>query len=85
MATGRIIKLPQYRVFVDGKSVGYISYRKPGCKLCLVEPFGPLETAEIEKQVAAKMNTGGTTPLPNVPPELLEPEEEPSFDDFDES
>lgn len=81
IATGKPVKLPQYRVFIDGRASGFIGW-KAG-KLCLTAKFGPIEREEITTQVSAMMKREvSTTKMPDVPPELLAPEEE--LEDIDD-
>lgn len=78
----RKVEMKQYRVFVDGKHVGYLPWH-PGAKLLLTAPVGPIERQEIEHAVAeAFYSRAGVKPdvappiksveTPDVPPELLE-------------
>jgi len=68
----KVVKHDQWRVFVDGVGVGYLSFR-PGSKVCLIERFSPIDIEEIERQVFAltKSDPGKSVTAPDVPEELL--------------
>ena len=90
MATGKEVTLPQYQVIADGKRVGFLGWGK-GKKICFIERIGPLEQHDIELKVATLLQVLGADELvmqssmvPDVPPELLEPQTEfEDYDDFD--
>ena len=83
-ATRKEEKMPIYRVWVDGRAVGFLGW-KPGAKLCLVEKFGPIELAEIESQVnELKGGHVQSVQAPDVPEEMLNPDhfEDMEIDDY---
>lgn len=74
----REIKIQQWRVFVDGRAVGYLPWRD-GSKLLLTARFSPLETKEIEQHVNELVKTVRekdvqSVSAPEVPPEIMDPE-----------
>ena len=90
MATGKEVTLPQYQVFADGKRVGFLGWGD-GKKICFSERIGPLEQRDVEAKVAALLQQPGaeevvmqSSIVPDVPPELLQPQTEfEDYDDFD--
>lgn len=77
LRTGKPIRIPQDRIFVDGEAVGYLAH-KPGSKICLIRRFSPWEVAEIEKQISVITNDErrSTSMVPEVPEHMLEQKED---------
>lgn len=84
MASGREVRLPQYRIRVDGVTCGYIGFHE-GAKICLTQRFGPIERKEIERQVGELIERNvASAQVAEVPPEMLNTNtEEVDVDDFD--
>lgn len=81
IATGKEVQFEQYRVFFNGRAVGFVGWGSG--RICLTERLGPIEQAAIERVVRERMDTDVTTSvLPEVPAGFLEREEEVD-DDFD--
>ena len=83
IATGRQVEIPQYQVMMDKQHVGYLSW-KQGAKLMLIRQVGPIEREELERLVREQVpGVGATATVPDVPPEMLQPNQGATDDDFD--
>ena len=82
--TGKDVAFEQYRIRGDGMSSGYVGF-KPGSKVLLTSRFSPIQRAEIEKQVAeiVQSDSAGSSQIPDVPDDVLNPPEEDDLDDLD--
>jgi len=86
-ATGKRETLPQYKVVVDGTTVGYKSW-KDGSKVCFIARISPLDKAEIEKQVEVILGSKVSSVEPadyDPDKDTLDSLEQDFQDDFDES
>ncbi len=73
----RTVELPQFKVYVDGDFVGYVS-ETPGKPFCAVVPakdLMPEELAAIDQEIA-KLHGGVQPPASVHVPETTDPEPE---------
>ena len=85
VATGRDVTFEQYRIRVDGIDSGIIGFAA-GCRPLLHKRFGPIELKEIKDKVTwmMKQPTGDIRQVPEVPIEILKPQQEDDYvDDID--
>lgn len=71
--TKKIQTLPQYKVYLDGRRVGFIGWHEDA-KLLLIEELGPVEQVELELRVGWLLNREVTS---NTIPEIQEPAKAP--------
>lgn len=82
VATGREVKFSQYRILVDGKLVGYKSW-KSGTKIVFIGRLSPFDKEVVENEVSAMIaeDSEGVMP-PDVSKEDVAEAEE-NHNDFD--
>ena len=88
VATGKKESFSLYRVCMDDVFIGMIGW-KPESKLLLTVRLGPIEEQQVQEHVAKLLKRKiQSSTVPDVPEELMHPEnedEELGVDDFDES
>ena len=85
IATGVDECLGQYRVFVDGRAVGFMGWGKSS-KLSITTRVGPIERQEIAEKVSRlMMRDVQSSMMPDVPDDVMQPEgmEDATLDDLD--
>lgn len=81
MATGEEVCFEQYKIIVDGTTVGYKSW-KFGSPCCFIGRLSPLDKALIEEEISQRLGDEAAGVMPAEYDPVDENEDEDYHDDF---